>query len=108
MDQLISVSLSHTHHWYDVGILKVSAGRMDDFAYWLEREPVCVPNRLRCVKPVLTVSRHSDFYLYRRLLAVLPGGNSLEGTPRAMVRRSRGPAFGSRPVRVRRFLLEYL
>ena len=107
MDQLICVSLSHTHYWYDVVILKVSAEHMDGFAFWLGREPVCVPNRLRCVKPVRTVSRYSGFYLYRQLLAVLPGGSSLEGTPRAMVRRSRGPAFGSRHVRVRRFLLEY-
>ena len=30
------------------------------FAVWLEREPVCLPNRLRFEKPVLTVTRYSD------------------------------------------------
>ena len=25
MDQLICASLSHTHHWYEVGMLKISA-----------------------------------------------------------------------------------
>ena len=33
-------------------------------SFWLKREPICIPNRLRCAKPVLTVARYSDFYVY--------------------------------------------
>ena len=31
MDQLICASLSHTHYWYEVGMLKVPAGRFFDY-----------------------------------------------------------------------------
>ena len=29
MDQLIFASLSHTHYWYEVGMLKVMIGRLE-------------------------------------------------------------------------------
>ena len=33
MDQLICASLSHTHYWYEVGMLKVPASKCDDHTY---------------------------------------------------------------------------
>ena len=35
MDQLIFASLSHTHYWYEVGILKVPAVQVD-WIVWSE------------------------------------------------------------------------
>ena len=32
MEQLISASLSHTHYWYEVGMLKVPAVMPDEIA----------------------------------------------------------------------------
>ena len=41
MDQLIFASLSHTHYWYEVGMLKVPAGGLEKLGFvdqnWLER-----------------------------------------------------------------------
>ena len=34
MDQLMYASLSHTHYWYEVGMLKVPAILVDDYIYW--------------------------------------------------------------------------
>ena len=65
---------------------------MDGFAVWLEREPVCLPNRLRCEKPVFTIIRYSGLIIYRRVAAVLPGCSLLVGTLRAMAGRGRWPA----------------
>ena len=59
--------------WGSVGGYRV---RMDGFAVWLERESVCLPNRLRCEKPVVTGTRYSGLYIHRRLVAVLPGCGS--------------------------------
>ena len=38
MDQLIFTSLSHTHYWYEVGILKVPAVQVD-WIVWSEFLP---------------------------------------------------------------------
>ena len=81
---------------------------MDGLAVWLERELVFLPNRLRSEKPVLTITRYSGIYVYRRLVAMLPGCSLLAGTTRAMAGRGRRTVIGIRPVLVRRFLLEYL
>ena len=49
MDQLIFASLSHTHYWYEVGLLKVpadtTAGRQSHMVYFLL--PDWVPNRYK-------------------------------------------------------------
>ena len=81
---------------------------MGGFAVWLERVPVCLPKCIRCEKLVLTVTRSSSLYVFRRLVVVLPGCSSLVGIQRVMAGRGRWPAVDSRPILMRRFLLEYL
>ena len=36
MDQLICAFLSHTHYWYEVGMLKVSASVHVRFTFWMK------------------------------------------------------------------------
>ena len=41
MDQLICASLSHTHYWYEVGMLKVPAATVYGIWIALEKEQFC-------------------------------------------------------------------
>ena len=81
---------------------------MDDFFFWLEREPIYVPNRLRCAKLILMVARYSDIYVYQWLMAVLPVYVSRVYTPRAMAGRSCWPAVDHRLFLLHRIYLKYL
>ena len=43
MDQLIFASLSHTHYWYEVGMLKVPAVRTTNYLLLLYRHSTVLP-----------------------------------------------------------------
>ena len=42
MDQLIFASLSHTHYWYEVGMLKVPAESIKSQVYTVQNHPLFV------------------------------------------------------------------